>query len=109
MTDNPGWTFTNEADLDWQPLGEGVAMKMMGVADGRTMTMFKFDAGYAGGTHEHGDAEFTYVLEGSIVSNGVLMEAGHGYAASAGTTHEEFRTEAGATVISVFPVPPGMG
>ena len=108
MTDNTGWTFSNEAELDWQSIGEGVAMKMMGVvADGRRMIMFKFDPGFAADSHEHLDSEFAYVLEGSVVSNGVLMEAGHSYAASTGTTHEEFRTESGATVLTVLPAPPG--
>ena len=102
MTDNAGWTFTDSAEVDWQPLGEGIAMKMLGVANGKTMTMFKFDAGYVGGTHDHSDAEFSYVLDGSIISNGVTMEAGHAYAAQAGTTHDEFRTDTGATLVSVF-------
>lgn len=109
MTDNAGWTFTDSAEVDWQPLGEGIAMKMLGVANGKTMTMFKFEAGYVGGSHEHtSEPEFTYILEGSMISNGVLMEAGHAYAAEQGTTHDEFRTDTGATLVSVFPVPPGM-
>lgn len=108
--ENAGWTFTDQAAIEWQPLGPGIAMKSMGVADGKIMAMFKFDAGYEGGTHEHVDEpEFTYILEGSMISNGVLMEAGHGYAVESGTTHSEFRTETGGTVLSVFPVPAGMG
>ncbi len=109
-SDNAGWTFTDQGAVEWQPLGPGIAMKSMGVADGKIMAMFKFDAGYVGGEHEHTDEpEFTCVLEGSMISNGVLMEAGHGYAVESGTTHREFRTETGGTVLSVFPVPPGMG
>ncbi len=103
---NAGWTFTDQAAIEWQPLGPGIAMKSMGVADGKIMAMFKFDAGYVGGSHEHVDEpEFTYILEGSIISNGVLMNAGHAYAAQAGTTHDEFRTDTGCTLVSVFPVP----
>ena len=108
--ENAGWTFTDGTSLEWQPLGPGIAMKSMGVANGKIMAMFKFDAGYAGGVHEHtNEPEFTYIIEGSMISNGVLMEAGHAYAAEQGTTHEEFRTDTGGTVISVFPVPEGMG
>ena len=107
--ENAGWTFTDQAAIEWQPLGPGVAMKSMGVADGKTMAMFKFDAGYVGAVHEHVDEpEFTYVLDGSVISNGVLMKVGHGYAVESGTTHSEFRTETGGTVLSVFPVPPSM-
>jgi len=43
------------------------------------------------------------------VNNGVLMEAGYSYAAEMGTTHSEFRTDGGATLLSVFPVPESMG
>jgi len=106
-SENEGWTFTDAATVDWQPMGEGIAMKALAPAGGRLMAMFKFDAGYVGGTHDHSDAEFTYILEGSIISNGVLMEAGHAYAAEPGTTHSEFRTETGATLVSVFPMPGG--
>ena len=109
-TENEGWTFTDEAAVEWQPLGPGITMKSLGIADGKIMAMFKFDAGYVGGQHSHdSEPEFTYVLEGSIISNGVLMSSGHAYAAQAGTTHDEFRTETGCTLVSVFPVPPGMG
>ena len=66
--------------------------------------MFDFDAGYVGGVHQHGDAEFTYVLSGEVISNGVVMTTGHAYAAEPGTTHEEFRTNSGARVLSVFPM-----
>ena len=100
-----GWTFADSAAIEWNDLGPGIAMKMLGGADGRVIAMFEFEAGYVGGVHEHTDAEFTYVLDGSIVSNGVLMEAGHSYAVGAGTTHSEFRTDTGCTVISVFPMP----
>ncbi len=81
MTDlGTGWTFTDEAAIDWQDLGPGVAMKMMG-------------------------GEFTYILEGELISNGVTMTTGHAYAAQAGTTHEEFRTDTGAMLVSVFEPP----
>lgn len=100
-----GWTFADSSAMPWQEMGPGVAMKLLGGADGRVISLFTFEPGYVGGTHEHTDAEFTYVLEGSIVSNGVLMEAGHSYAVGAGTTHTEFRTDTGCTVVSVFPQP----
>ncbi len=100
-----GWMFADSNAIEWNEMGPGVSMKQLGVANGRLIAMFKFDPGYAGGTHEHGDAEFTYVIDGSIVSNGVPMGAGHAYAAEAGTTHSEFRSDAGATVVSVFAIP----
>jgi len=104
-TISEGWAFADSTTIDWQPVGEGVAMKMLGAADGRVIAMFKFEPGYVGGTHEHADAEFTYLLEGELISNGVPMAAGHAYAARTGTTHSEFRTDTGATLVSVFASP----
>lgn len=105
MSEQPeGWTFADSEAMDWQARGPGIAMKTLGIANGRMQAMFKFDAGYEGGTHHHSDSEFTYILEGEIISNGVLMKAGHSYAAQEGTTHTEFRTDSGCTVISVFPI-----
>ena len=109
MTDmTEGWTFTDSTSIDWTPIGEGIAMKALGEAEGRVIMQFQFAPGYVGGVHQHHDAEFTYILEGEMISNGVTMKAGHAYAVGAGTTHEEFRTDVGATVLSVFPKPAGM-
>lgn len=106
MTDlTAGWTFADEAAVPWQEMGPGVEMKALGAAGGRLIAMFRFAAGYEGGSHDHTDAEFSYVLEGDLVSNGVEMTAGHAYAAEPGTTHSEFRSEGGATLVSVFPIP----
>lgn len=100
-----GWTFTDSEAMDWLVLGEGVAMKSLGAADGRMIATFKFDAGYVGGIHHHEEPEFSYILEGSMVSQGVQMEVGHAYAVEAGTTHDDFRTENGCTLVSVFKIP----
>jgi len=100
-----GWTFSDEAAIAWQTMGPGVEMKNLGAANGRLIAMFRFEPGYVGGSHDHADAEFTYVLEGDLVSNGVSMGPGHAYAAQAGTSHTEFRSENGATLVSVFAMP----
>ena len=103
--DITGWTFTDGGEAPWQEMGPGVEMKSLGMANGRLMAMFRFAPGYVGGAHDHGDAEFTYVLEGDLISNGVEMKAGHGYAAEAGTRHTGFESPSGGTVVSVFQVP----
>lgn len=108
MSDAPaGWNFADSGAMPWQPMGEGIAMKTLGMAGGRMIATFQFQPGYEGGVHDHTDAEFTYILEGSLISQGVLMTAGHAYAAESGTTHDDFRTETGCTLVSVFPVPGG--
>lgn len=100
-----GWTFGDSGAQPWQAMGEGVAMKALGAADGRMIATFQFQPGYVGGVHEHAEPEFSYLLEGSLISQGVLMTAGHAYAAQAGTTHDDFRTETGCTLVSVFKIP----
>ncbi len=106
MSDAPeGWTFTDSGSMAWQVVGEGVAMKALGAADGRMIATFQFQPGYVGGAHQHGEPEFSYILEGSLISQGVLMTAGHAYAAQSGTAHDDFRTETGCTLVSVFAVP----
>ncbi len=80
-------------------------MKVLGVADGTMIASFQFQPGYVDSVHHHEQAEFTYVLEGSLNSQGVMMSRGHTYAAEAGTTHDQFSTETGCTLVSVFKVP----
>ena len=97
--------FADEATVPWQEMGPGVEMKTLAAAGGRMVALFRFAPGYEGGTHHHADAEFSYVLEGDLVSVGVPMAAGHAYAAEAGTDHTEFRSPNGAVVLSVFQIP----
>ena len=105
MSSTEGWTFADAEAIEWQPMGDKVAMKVLGIAGGKMIAMFRFDAGYVGGTHHHEEPEFTYVLDGDLVSQGVDMAAGHAYAVEAGTDHTEFRSETGCTIVSVFKVP----
>lgn len=86
-------------------MGEGIAMKSLAAAGGKMIATFQFQPGYVGGVHSHDEPEFTYILEGSLVSQGVLMTAGHAYGVEAGTTHDDFRTETGCTLVSVFKIP----
>jgi len=105
MSSTEGWTFTDSDAIEWQAMGDKVDMKVLGVADGKMIALFRFGAGYVGGTHHHEEPEFTYVIEGDLVSNGVEMATGHAYAAQAGTDHDEFSSPNGCTLVSVFKVP----
>lgn len=106
MTDTPeGWTFTNTNTTPWQQVADDVSSKMLGLIGNRAFTLSRFDAGHVGKVHHHENPEFLYVLEGDLISQGISMEAGHAYAAAPGTTHEEFRTANGCTVLVVFTMP----
>ncbi|MFK7920066.1 MAG: hypothetical protein AB8G14_18470 [Ilumatobacter sp.] len=100
--DTTGWTFADADAIDWTPVGDKVEMKMLAGAGGKVIALFRFGAGYVGGTHHHEEPEFSYVLEGDVVSNGVAMSTGHAYGVEAGTDHTEFRSEGGCTIVSVF-------
>lgn len=103
--DLTGWTITDSEDVEWQQLGDKVAMKMLAAADGTGIAIFKFEPGYRGAPHHHEQAEFSYVLEGTLLSNGAVLPAGAAYGAQAGTDHVEFGTDVGATLVSVFKLP----
>ena len=100
-----GWTFAESSEMEWQNMGPGVEIKMLAGANGRAIALFRFKPGYVGAVHEHADAEFSYILEGDLVSTGVTMKPGDAYAAEMGTTHDEFRTESGCILVSVFAMP----
>lgn len=106
MTDAPeGWMFADSGSVPWQPMGEGVSMKMLATAEGKAIATFQFQPGYVGASHHHEEPEFSYILEGSLISQGVLMTAGHAYAVESGTTHDDFRTDTGCTLVSIFKLP----
>lgn len=60
--------FADSDALPWQAMGTGVEMKTLASAGGRLIAMFKFDAGYEGGTQHHGDAEFRSPTGATVVS-----------------------------------------
>lgn len=105
MSSTAGWTFADSDAIEWQPMGDKVAMKVLGTAGGKMIAMFRFDAGYVGSSHHHEEPEFTYVLDGDLVSQGIAMSDGHAYAVEAGTDHDDFRSTSGCTIVSVFKVP----
>ena len=100
-----GWNIVRADDTEWMPwsgsAGEARA-KILGSADGYTVTLVEAQPGYAGTLHEHTHAEFNYVVDGTIRNQGQLMSAGDAYAAAAGSTHTDFETDTGAIYIVVF-------
>ena len=100
-----GWDIVRAAEADWMPWtgSAGAARaKILGSADGYTVVLVEAQPGYSGNPHEHGFAEFNYVISGTLRNQGVDMTAGDGYAAAAGSTHTDFETEAGATYVVIF-------
>lgn len=101
---NEGWQFTNTNEVEWKKADDNSLYKTIGFVDGLAFVLSDVPAGHQGKHHHHTHAEFVYVMGGSIRANGVIMEAGHGYAAPEGTNHTEFASDNGCQFISVFKV-----
>jgi quercetin dioxygenase-like cupin family protein len=102
-----GWDIVHADDTEWMPWvgSEGEARaKILGTADGYAVTLVEAQPGYCGAAHVHAHAEFHYLVEGTIRNQGQEMTAGDAYAAAAGSTHDEFATESGATYIVIFKI-----
>jgi Cupin domain len=98
-----GWDINRADQLDWVPWGEGGARaKILGVADGYVVALVEADAGYQGTPHEHAHPEFFYLIDGHVTNQGTAMTAGDGYAAAAGSRHDQFETDTPARYLSIF-------
>ena len=99
-----GWDIGHEAETDWMPWGEGgkARAKILGSADGYIVALVEAEAGYRGAPHEHSFAEFLYVLDGTLRNQGIAMTVGDGYAAAAGSVHDDFEAEAPSRYLSIF-------
>lgn len=98
------WSFGPVVGAAWTPWGgDGLAQaRVIAEADGYTMVEVRARVGYVGGAHEHTHTEFAYVVSGVVRSNGVVLSAGHGAVAGAGSTHDSFEVLEDATYITIF-------
>ena len=100
-----GWNIVRADESEWLPwtgsAGEARA-KIIGTADGYTVAFIEAQPGYRGNPHVHTYAEFNYVVDGSVRNQGQEMKAGDGYAAAAGSSHDDFATDSGATYLVIF-------
>jgi hypothetical protein len=101
-----GWAITAPEGADEIPWGQGddARAKILADADGYLVVLVEAEAGYRGTPHRHEHAEFLYVVDGRVRSQGRELTAGAGYAAAAGSTHDDFEALTPATYVSVFRV-----
>ena len=102
--DLAGWSIGRAAEVDWVDWGSGglARAKLLASGDGMHLALVEAQPGYRGDPHVHERTEMLHVLDGSVVTNGEVLVAGDAYVAAAGSVHEAFATETGATYISVF-------
>lgn len=101
-----GWDIVRFTDANWIPWGSGeqARAKVLGTADGFVVVRVEARPGYTSEPHPHLFPEFLYVIDGTVRNQGRPMEAGDGYAAAAGTHHDDFTTQTGATYLTIFKV-----
>jgi hypothetical protein len=99
-----GWSITRGAEAEWIPWGndDNARAKLVGTADGYVLALVEAQAGYRGAPHEHAHAEFLFVVNGAIRNQGEILTTGDGYAAGAGSTHDDFEAVAPSTYLSIF-------
>lgn len=99
-----GWDVGSFDQVEWSPWGSAgnARAKVMASADGYHVALVEAEAGYAGDPHQHDHAEFLYVVDGTLRTQGRGMTRGDAYAAAAGSTHDDFGTDTGATYLSIF-------
>jgi uncharacterized protein YndB with AHSA1/START domain len=103
--DDAHLTWGQADDLEWQELPHGQRIKLLCSNQGIGLVLSEVPAGCVGPVHFHPGPESIYVLEGSVISNGIELKAGCGAIHSGGTEHREFRSETGARFLVVFTLP----
>jgi anti-sigma factor ChrR (cupin superfamily) len=99
---DPGhFTFVRTDALEWQDIGSGVSVKLVYFDPGgaRLTTLMKMAPGSRYGGHVHAQVEEIYVLEGSCVCAGRLMQAGDYHRAEASSIHPDTLSEQGCLAL----------
>jgi len=99
---HPGhFTFIRTDALEWRDIGDGVSVKLVyfDPAGARLTTLMKMAPGSRYGGHVHAQVEEIYVLEGSCICAGRLMQAGDYHRAEASSTHPDTLSEHGCLAL----------
>ena len=101
---NPQFFFTDANTTPWRKssVAEGVEVKDLGTANGRSMQLVRIQPGTSFPDHVHAGPEFVFLLEGDAVQNGQAMTAGWASAAETGTEDQNFHTHNGCVFLTVY-------
>ncbi|HJR75822.1 MAG TPA: cupin domain-containing protein [Nitrospiraceae bacterium] len=99
--DDDQFTFVRTATLEWQDIGDGVSVKLVyfDPAGARLTTLMKMGPGSRYAAHVHAQVEEIYVLEGSCICAGRLLQAGDYHRAEASSTHPDTVSEQGCLAL----------
>lgn len=109
MTTTPatrkGAPFARDAELPWEPAGEGVVRKILTFADGVMMVRVRFEAGAVGPPHSHPHVQCSLVESGifeiTIAGRTERLGPGDSFLVPSGALHGAVNLEAG-TLLDVF-------
>jgi anti-sigma factor ChrR (cupin superfamily) len=90
VIEQQGLRFVRSAGVDWKPsVAPGIEYKLLrSDAGGRRTGLVRMAPGSAYPKHRHPEPEEVYVLEGDLLVNGILMQAGDYCTADLDSVHE---------------------
>jgi anti-sigma factor ChrR (cupin superfamily) len=99
-----GYQFLDSGAIAWRKssLAEGVEVKDLGTADGRTMQLVRYAPGTSFPAHEHLGPEFIYLLEGEAFQEGQRLLPGWAAVAATGTRDDNFHSPTGCVFLTVY-------
>jgi anti-sigma factor ChrR (cupin superfamily) len=98
------YQFTDANHTPWRKstFANGIEVKDLGHANGRSMQLVRFAPGASFPLHTHAGPEFIYLLEGSAIQEGQPLSAGWSAVAATGTTDSNFHSPAGCVFLTVY-------
>ena len=100
-----GKPFARDAELGWEPAGEGVARKVLTYDAGVMMVRVRFEAGAVGPAHSHPHVQCSLVESGvfdvTIAGRTERLRAGDSFLVAPDLVHGAVNVEAG-TLLDVF-------
>jgi anti-sigma factor ChrR (cupin superfamily) len=98
------YKFNNANNVPWRKstFAEGIEVKDLGTADGRSMQLVRFAPGASFPLHRHEGPEFIYLLEGVAIQEGQRLSAGWAAVAAMGTTDSNFHSPTGCVFLTVY-------
>ncbi len=99
-----GYQFNGANSVPWRKsaFAEGIEVKDLGAADGRSVQLVGFAPGDSLPLHRDEGPAFIYLLEGEALQQGHRLSTGWAAVASIGTMGANFHSPAGCMFLTVY-------
>ena len=96
------YQFNDTDAVAWRKstFAEGIEVKDLGTASGRSMQLVRFAPGASFPLHRHEGPEFIYVLEGIAFQEGQQLSTGWAAVAATGTMDSDFHSPTGCIFLN---------